>query len=443
MIIRVVKSVQLSISLIVYIALGLPGMSYARDDVDRADEEPQERQRGFADRRSETGYTTERPAFGGPTSPSGEMEEVDRELDPAFRFPKIDETFQPWIDWKTETNKAHGIQLSAHYSTMAQYLSNALPGTDDAGSAGVLRATMKWNLTGRDTPNVGSLNVMLDHRHGFRDTTPMSIAGSAGYIGVTGLFYNDMGFGVINLNWQQGFNDGRTGLIVGRYDPNDYQNALGYVNPWTIFSNIAINLDASVALPDSSWGIGAGHWMTDQFYVLGGINDANGAGSDNLEFFDGGSEFYKYLHFGWSPSRADRYFKNVHVLTWHADDRQKAGIPSASGVTFAANWTFKDQWMPFARVGFSTGASPIYNESFTVGMIYKFMYRSDLVGIALNKGSPPDGSLSDQKTLEAFWRFQFSKGLAITPSIQLLEDPALNPVDSSVWIIGVRARLAF
>lgn len=42
---------------------------------------------------------------------------------------------------------------------------------------------------------------------------------------------------------------------------------LGYVNPWTIFSNLAVNLDTSVALPDSSWGIAGGTWITDQVYV--------------------------------------------------------------------------------------------------------------------------------------------------------------------------------
>ena len=52
------------------------------------------------------------------------------------------------------------------------------------------------------------------------------------------------------LNWQQGFNDGNTGLIVGRCDPNDYMNVLGYVNPWMIFSNLTSNLDASVAFSD-------------------------------------------------------------------------------------------------------------------------------------------------------------------------------------------------
>jgi porin len=70
------------------------------------------------------------------------------------------------------------------------------------------------------------------------------------------------------------------------------------------------------------------------------------------------------------------------------------------------------------------------------------MYRSDLVGFSASWGSPPDSSLDDQKTLEAFWRFQLSQGLAITPSIQLLKDPALNPDEDTVWVYGVRVRFA-
>ena len=70
-------------------------------------------------------------------------------------------------------------------------------------------------------------------------------------------------------------------------------------------------------------------------------------------------------------------------------------------------------------------------------------YRSDLVGLSINKGSPPDNSLRDQTTIESFWRFQFAQNLAITPSVQLLIDPALNPEDDQVWVWGVRMRLTF
>jgi porin len=398
--------------------------------------------RGFSERGSRIGYTEAPPRFGGPTSPAGEMDEADAEVDPAFRFSAFDKAFEPWTEWKRRQNTEHGFQLSAHYSTLVQSASDVI-GTEDKATAGVLRGTMRWTLVGQDTPNHGSLNIMLDHRHGFRDETPANLAGQFGYIGQTGVFYNDMGFAVINLNWQQALRDGNAGFVAGRYDPNDYMNVLGYVNPWTIFSNLAINLDTSIALPDSSWGIGGGTFVSDQFYVIGGINDANGNGGDDLEFFDGGAEFFKYVHLGWTPSKDERYFKNFHVMAWHVDDREDLGIASAKGITFAANWTFDDRWMPFARLGWSSGSAPIYNESFTLGVIHKFMYRSDLVGLAANFGSPPDDTLRDQTSVEAFWRFQFSENLAITPSAQLIIDPALNPVDDKVWVWGVRMRLTF
>ena len=175
--------------------------------------------------------------------------------------------------------------------------------------------------------------------------------------------------------------------------------------------------------------------------MLGGINDANGLATDDLDFFAGGAEFYKYAHVGWSPSKDERYFRNVHVLTWHVDDRKDAGLESAHGVALAANWTFDDRWMVFGRLGWSTGASPIYNESMTLGVIRKFLFRSDLVGIAANRGNPPDGNLRDQTSIETFWRIQFSKGLAITPSIQLLLDPALNPEKDRIVVWGLRFRL--
>ncbi len=130
------------------------------------------------------------------------------------------------------------------------------------------------------------------------------------------------------------------------------------------------------------------------------------------------------------------------MLVWHVDEREDAGVDSSNGITLAGNWTFNDRWMPYARIGFSWGSAPIYNDRATFGLIRKFMYRSDVVGISATWGSPPGKTLKNQKTMEAFWRFQFSKGLAFTPSIQYLVDPALHPTKDKVWILGFRTRLA-
>jgi porin len=51
--------------------------------------------------------------------------------------------------------------------------------------------------------------------------------------------------------------------------------------------------------------------------------------------------------------------------------------------------------------------------------------------------------LSEQTTIEAFWNIQLAQNLAVTPDVQLLLDPALNPEESSVWVFGLQARLTF
>ncbi len=71
----------------------------------------------------------------------------------------------------------------------------------------------------------------------------------------------------------------------------------------------------------------------------------------------------------------------------------------------------------------------------------KFRRNSDLLGLAVNWGDPPDSSLSSQVTGELFYRVQLAQNLAITPSLQLLKDPALNPEDDTVWIWGIRVRM--
>jgi len=64
-----------------------------------------------------------------------------------------------------------------------------------------------------------------------------------------------------------------------------------------------------------------------------------------------------------------------------------------------------------------------------------------------NETQPNDAlfgtDLDDQYALEAYYRVQVSKELAITPSVQLLINPALNPDEESIWVGGVRVRLAF
>lgn len=67
--------------------------------------------------------------------------------------------------------------------------------------------------------------------------------------------------------------------------------------------------------------------------------------------------------------------------------------------------------------------------------------------LGLHWGEPSERTfgpgLSDQYTFELFYRLQLLERLAITPDIQVLVDPALNPDTEVAAVFGLRARLAF
>ena len=400
-----------------------------------------EEQKPAEEKTHKAGYKR-KPPFGGPNSPEGLLEEDDQVKKPALRFAAFDRGMERWFDWKRRANEEHGFQISGHYVSLYQSLSDSLGEEDDAWS-GLFRLTAKWTLTGRESGNEGALVVTVDHRHAFTELAPAGLAGQAGYLGVTGTLLSDIDAAIVYLNWSQVLGGGNAGLVIGRYDPTDYMNVLGYANPWTAFQNLATLLEPTVAFPDSSWGIGAGTWFREKWWILGSVNDANGLATDDLEFLAGGTELFKQVSFGWSPSKEQRYFKSFNTSLWHVDEREDVGVESAEGIGLNANWTWDESWMAFFRLGFSEGTAPLYNRSATAGFIRYFAYRSDLAGIAVNWGDPPDDALREQITIEGFYRVQLAQNMAITPSVQVLVDPAFNSEDDEIWLLGLRLRLTF
>jgi porin len=388
-----------------------------------------------------SGYRAKDRGFNGPSSVRAQLEEDDELKDPVVRFPQIDRALQPWVDFKQWVNQGIGLQFGFDYTTLFLWLNDSQTNEDQA-RMGVFRAYGSWGLIGRGTEHPGNLVFKVDHRHTIDSfLAPAALGSQAGYIGQTGTLFSEVDWVLVDLNWQQAFNDRNSGIILGRYDPNDYMGILGYVNPWTTFTNLSTLLNASVAFPDASLGIGGGHWLNDQWYVKGTINDANGVVT-RVDWFEGGSEFFKWGEVGWSPTKEERYTRNVHLVLWDVDERKDANIDSAQGIMVAANWTTDDKhWMGFVRGGWSDGDSPIYDETYTVGFLRKFRRNSDLLGVAVNWGEPPNDDLRSQTTGELFYRVQFAQNLAITPSLQMLHHPSLNPDKETVWVFGLRMRL--
>lgn len=166
----------------------------------------------------------------------------------------------------------------------------------------------------------------------------------------------------------------------------------------------------------------------------------------------------------WKSGLADNglSFAVDYSSVWLSADQSPAEDEAASGMfRFYGSWdlvggesgntgslVWKVENRPFIRAGHANDGGTLLETSVSVGFGYQPVRGKNLLGVGLNYGEPnsdtfgPD--LPEQTTIEVFYRFQFAREFAITPSLQYMKDPALNtdPDQDSICVLGLRARLA-
>ena len=157
--------------------------------------------------------------------------------------------------------------------------------------------------------------------------------------------------------------------------------------------------------------------------------------------FEHGAEFFSYAELGWAPSSTERELKGLHITIWHVDERVSENIPDGEGIAIGGSWSFDKDWIVFGRFGQSTGEASLMHRSTTVGVSHIWKAYFDVFGFAVNYSELVDESLRDQTTMETFLNIQLANNIAVTPSYQLLLNPALNFQGDYIQIFGLRLRI--
>ncbi len=390
-------------------------------------------------------------SFGGPTSVDAQIEadKKARETTP-YRFGGLAPYFEPYWDFKNQVKADHGLAFGGDYTFQYQGASRSL-GEEDNAAGGVARFFGNWALINRGTADAGSLVFKVENRHRVgTDIAPQALGPEIGYAGLTSAIWSDAGSLLTNLYWQQGFDDNRFAFVAGIVDVTDYFDLYALINPWTDFGNLVFLTSPTIPAPSQGLGAAARANFADHYYVIAGLGDANGDPSntnDSISGFFDDHEYFKHIEIGWFPSWAQRYTDNIHVGAWHVDERDAAQVEDGWGMTFSVCKMLRDHWLPFVRAGYADGGGALLERSVSAGLGYFWQDRADVTGIGLSWGRPNEDlfgpDLEDQYTAEAYWRIQFMKHVTVTPSIQLLIDPALYPEANQLCVFGVMARLMF
>lgn len=390
---------------------------------------------------------TDDQQFGGPGSVSGQLADDARHTESLSG-----ETILPdHIDRKADVEKEYGLRYSLDYNAAFLHANKTLR-DDDSFGGGILRFFGAMNFIGGDSGNTGSLVWKLEYRHKYTDVAPAGAASEIGYAGSMLSPFSDKKLLLSNLYWQQDLNNHRMQIIAGMLSTSDWVNLYGLSSKLTGFYNEVFSAGGgSMTVPDSA-AIGAyvNAMMTDNLYIIAGLADSNADSTDPFNRFESffiDNEYFSSFELGWTTARDRFYLDNTHLTYWHADERVKAGVPSGWGVSFSFAKTFDDKWMPFVRAGYADSAGTFLQKTISAGLGYQFTDNVSLLGLGFNWGQPNEDTygagLDDQYTVELFSRLQVMNNFQLTPDIQYIRNPALNPGVGHSWIFGLRARMIF
>ncbi|WP_170605578.1 carbohydrate porin [Ruegeria arenilitoris] len=369
----------------------------------------------------------------GPSSVVAELEPGDGLTDPQYRsdFPR--NVAPGWFAWKDKLGE-NGFRFSIDYLALGQ-TTDADLGEGEAAS-GIARFFGSWQAT-----DLGSLTFKIEDRHSYTDVAPQFLGLDGGALSITGTAFNDNGLLLTNLFWTQRAGDGSWTLQIGQIDVTDFVDVYGLVSPYSGFQNLSFNTSPTIDTPNQGIGIAGGLKLSSNFYAVASLADADADPSNpDFDVFSDGNLF-KSIEIGYTSGFDRIYLDNVHLTLWHADGSEDQGREEDYGAAFSAAWFVGNQWMPFFRAGAAKGTAALYDRSVSTGIGY-YGRNTDLAGLGLN-WAEARGFDGDQFTFEAFYRFSISPGLQITPSVQFISDPLLNPDQDNITLFGLRTRIVF
>jgi len=355
-----------------------------------------------------------------------------------------------YFDWKDRVRENYSVDFGGDYS-IAYLSASESPGADDA-FGGMYRLFGTWEATSDGNGNSGTLIWKVEHRHAYgSNIAPSALGFETGYIGLHLPPFSDQGTRLTNLYWRQRLKGGNLVFVGGFVDVTDYVDVYMLASPWTAYFNFAFSTgNNTMAVPNEGWGMALGGNLNDNWYLIGGFADSNSDPTnplDGLDTFFSDREYFKHIELGWNASRETAFLNNIHLTVWHNDERKAAATPDGWGANLSFSRSWKDKWIPFLRLSYAKDAGTLMERSLSTGFAYQTVPGGNQLGVAYNYGVPNESTwgsgLDDQHTLEVFYRIQLWKEIAITPDVQYIRNPALNPDASSMWVYGLRARLAF
>lgn len=360
-----------------------------------------------------------------------------------FQADVSDRIFKRYYGLKKKVKEKYRIAVGTDYMFLNQLASFSY--SDRVATSGIFRLYGTWDALVSEKGHNGSFIFKIENRHKIgNQQIPRELGYETGSALSTASF-KDFSWGLTNFYWRQRFYNNRIMLVVGLMDPGNWLDLYPLLNAYKYYLNEAYFNSPARALPSQGLGISGGFTFAKDFYLSGGMHDANGDPTNfligNFESFFGRNEYFYWVEAGWKQNRSLLGGETVHLSYWYQDARVEQGTDTSKGLCFSASQRF-GSYIPFVRAGITEGNAALMHHMVMAGVGID-AFRGDNLGIAFNWGGPTDRTKRDQFSIEVYYAIQLTQHINIMPDIQLTKNPSFNDTQDLVGVFStIRIRYA-
>lgn len=358
---------------------------------------------------------------------------------------------ESWFAWKKRLAEEHGFGFSASWGVLWQNYTNSRIAQPNAVGSKVT-INLFYDLFKHNEPDAFSVDMAVEDRRPLgTDRPPLQGGIGAGSLVPTAPTWGQFDIGVTQLYVRQSLFENHFQYAVGKIVAPNYVDPYPFFDDNRQFLSQQFSTNPTIQSPLRGFGGVAAWYPTDGgLYLKTGMftSLSSDTGSTIADFFSKDEHFYM-LEVGLSSLartgtaiqvRGPTDANNIHVTGWYRNATNES--PRSYGFAFNANYKIGQRFMWFLRGGWSKDF--LADGAVSGGFGWRPpRERSDLFAVGFGWTHPSSGALRSQYTAETFYRLQLVQNLAITPDIQLVIDPALNPRVNTIWVFSLRGRIVF
>lgn len=374
-------------------------------------------------------------------------DELRRAQERESLYRQISGAYTDYTTWKARVEAEHGITFSMELSLLQQW---GVPNGGSPALQAYATPSIDWTLFRSATWGTGSLQFEYDATP--RYLTRQDAADVQSRLGLVTPI-NDVArrsFTFAQLTYTHAMPDNKWLVTAGQYPLWNFDGNAFLGNQQQNFDSYILAQNGSSTYRATGWGAYAQYNASAHVQLAGGVQATNNLSGETLSTRGAADHCCTWFAYAqWTPT-----LDGVGAAQYSFGYFDTPGVPAQPA---SRNWSVNAvqhlgaQWALFGRANGAHGYVGAIASSYAIGAALNDPLRrapTDQVALAIGYSdtAPPPANPAtarDEKVVEAYWTWTLFGGLLVTPSVQVIVDPALDPARRAATVLSLRATLLF